>query len=157
MDNYYKKLIITESRTWLGTKFSHQGRRKKSTADNGGVDCLGLLIGVAGTVGIRSKSSGEVITSYDSMSYSKIPNSDNLINELQKHLFLIDKSEINIADILLFNIDGNSQHLAIVSDYDDGKKFGIIHSYAPSKKVVEHQLSNDWLQKITHVFRFAKS
>ena len=38
--------IIAEAHSWLGTKFKHQGRIKKTDNDSGGCDCLGLIIGL---------------------------------------------------------------------------------------------------------------
>jgi len=46
MSKVTKQQIILQARTWLGTKYHHQGRLKKSKAGAGGVDCIGLIIGV---------------------------------------------------------------------------------------------------------------
>ena len=34
--------IVTCARSWIGTRFHHQGRLKKTQSHKGGVDCLGL-------------------------------------------------------------------------------------------------------------------
>ncbi len=46
MQDLYEQ-IAAASRSWIGTAFHHQGRTKKTTGHKGGVDCLGLLVGVA--------------------------------------------------------------------------------------------------------------
>ena len=60
-------------------------------------------------------------------------------------------NDIQAGDILLFSIDNNPQHLAIVSDFLGD--LGIIHAYAPARAVVEHALDAWWRKKIVSAFR----
>lgn len=143
--------IVSESRTWIGTRFSHQGRRKKSQADRGGVDCLGLLIGVAGALGLKDKH-GYHLTGSDRLDYSKSPDGSQLRETLAGLLHEI-AGDAKAGDIALFRLDGNPQHLGILSDYDYG--LGVIHAYAPSRQVVEHRLDKSWQEKIVAVFRLS--
>lgn len=138
--------IVATARSWLGTRFHHQGRLKKSENNKGGVDCLGLLIGVSVELNLP-------FTEEDETNYSHSPDTKKLREKLAHSLQGISISEINSGDILLLNIDGQAQHLAIVSDMADG--LGIIHAYAPARAVVEHPLDTWWREKIVVAFRVA--
>lgn len=59
------------------------------------------------------------------------------------------------GDLALFAIEGNPQHVGLLTDYEGG--LGVIHSYAPSRKVVEHRLDKKWQQRIVKVFRWQQS
>jgi len=136
--------IVQAARGWIGTRFHHQGRLKKTNTDRGGVDCLGLLIGVAGELNLP-------FSHYDKTDYSHYPDTQKLKENLSAALQQIAVNEIKAGDILLFNVDNNPQHLAIVSDMSG--ELGIIHAYAPARAVVEHGLDAWWRERIVAAFR----
>ncbi len=138
--------IVACARGWLGTRFHHQGRLKKSDIHKGGVDCLGLLIGVAEELNLA-------FTKYDETSYSHYPDTEKLRKNLASVMKEILIENIEIGDILLLNVDGNPQHLAIVSEI--AGELAIIHAYAPARSVVEHVLDGWWMEKIVTAFRVA--
>ncbi|MCE2926467.1 MAG: hypothetical protein LW823_02305 [Rickettsiales bacterium] len=142
--------IVHTARGWLGTRFHHQGRLKKTATHKGGVDCLGLIVGVAKELDLRSLD-GRELADYDEQNYSHYPDADHLFSRLTELLRPIKKEETQPADIILLNIDSHPQHLAIVSDFEAGK--GIIHAFAPARSVVEHALDSYWEQKIVNCFR----
>ncbi|MFO1242409.1 MAG: hypothetical protein U1E36_04315 [Rickettsiales bacterium] len=142
--------IVSEARSWIGTRFAHQGRRKKSAGDHGGVDCLGLLVGVARDLQLQDRF-GNLLSKSDSLHYSKVPDGNALQQKLAELLYPISPEGIALGDVILFRLDNNPQHLAIVSDY--AAMFGIIHAYAPSRKVVEHRLDESWQEKMVAAFR----
>lgn len=72
--------IIQEARTWLGTPFKHQGRLKGQ-----GVDCLGLLVGVAAALRLRGRD-GLPLTSRDSLAYGHYPDEAALRDGLKRCL-----------------------------------------------------------------------
>ncbi|MEQ1790548.1 MAG: hypothetical protein ABL857_08900 [Rickettsiales bacterium] len=141
-----KQEIVACARGWIGTRFHHQGRLKKTDTHKGGVDCLGLLIGVAEELNLP-------FTKYDETSYSHYPDTQKLRTNLASLMQEVPIENIEIGDILLLNVDGNPQHLAIVSDFSG--KFDIIHAYAPARSVVEHVLDTWWRERIVAVFRVA--
>ncbi len=61
--------IISQARTWLGTKYHHQGRLKKSARGFGGVDCIGLVIGIIDELGIQD-GDGNSLVHADETNYS---------------------------------------------------------------------------------------
>lgn len=142
--------IVGCARGWIGTRFHHQGRIKKTERHKGGVDCLGLLIGVADELKLRGKD-GRLFASSDVTTYPHYPDTEKLYNTLASLLMPVVKTDLCAGDIVLLRIDGNPQHLAIVSDMDSG--LGLIHAYAPARKVVEHVLDEWWKNRVEAVFR----
>jgi cell wall-associated NlpC family hydrolase len=142
--------VVATARSWMGTRFHHQGRLKKTNAHKGGVDCLGLVVGVASELQLQL-SDNTPLTQFDETDYSHYPNSQHLREKLAKVLSPIPIAEIQPGDVILLNIDNNPQHLAIVSDRDGG--YGIIHAYAPARAVVEHILDDWWHTHIVSAYR----
>jgi len=142
--------IVECARGWLGTRFHHQGRVKKSAGHKGGVDCLGLLVGVAAELDLRSIT-GMPLAHADEVDYSHHPDSARLQKHLSYFLRTIPSDEIAAGDVLLLKIENNPQHLGIVTARPDG--LGVIHAYAPARSVVEHTLDRYWLGCIAAAFR----
>lgn len=136
--------LVTQARQYLGVRFAHQGRSKVT-----GVDCLGLLLCVAQDVGIRLNQKD--VRHYDRTDYGAYPCPIMLRAQLDHALIAID--EARVGDILLLNIEGRPQHLALVSDYHHTESLGMIHAYAPMRKVVEHRLDEMWQGAIEQRYR----
>lgn len=139
--------IVDTARSWLGTRFHHQGRIKKTDTHKGGVDCLGLLIGVARELDLP-------FSQYDEVDYPHYPDTQRLRANLASVMQEISVENIEIGDVLLLNIDGSPQHLAIVSEL--AGELAIIHAYAPAKAVVEHLLDDYWQKRMVAAFRAAQ-
>lgn len=137
--------LISEAHDWLGTKFKHLGRIKKTTNDNGGCDCLGLIMGLQ----IQTKF-GDNLKKYDPITYPKILNSNLLLEQLDKLLIKIPESQISLGDIILIRINEWPQHLAVVVE-KKGEHITIIHSYLQARRVVKQYLPSDW--EIVAVYR----
>ena len=172
--------IVACARSYLGTRFHHQGRLKKTATHKGGIDCLGLLTCVAAELHLRGKD-GSPFTASDRTDYSHTPDSQNLRNTLTQLLHPIPTQAIQPGDILILNIDESPQHLAIVSPSPlvgglgwgqscsennctsknaphltsplMGEELNIIHAYAPARAVVEHPLDDYWQNRIECAFR----
>jgi len=142
--------IVVCARGWIGTRFHHQGRIKKTDTHKGGVDCLGLLAGVAAELSLRGPD-GNLLAAADEINYSHQSDAARLQKKLAQFLIPIDAAAIAPGDIVLLCVDYSPQHLAIVSNMPDG--FGIIHAYAPSRAVVEHRLDNWWSKRIEAAYR----
>lgn len=141
--------IVACARSWRGTRFAHQGRRKASPGDAGAVDCLGLLAGVARELSLTAKD-GTLLSVHDVLDYSKAPNAVLLQEKLAN---LLHKTEtITAGCIALFMLDDRPQHLAILSDYAPNVT-GMIHAYAPARGVVEHRLDTMWQKRIVSLYR----
>jgi len=147
--------IVSQAKTWVGTKFHHQGRIKKTVLHDGGVDCLGLIIEISRELNLYSKDGKTLLYELDTINYGHFPDTDFLYNQLSKHLIEIPSDKLKAGDIVIMNFDNHPQHLAIVSNYMKNK-LGIIHSYAPAKKVIEHRLDDEWKKRIEYIFSLNK-
>jgi NlpC/P60 family putative phage cell wall peptidase len=117
MNDLQNKIVI-EARSWLGTRFRHQGHQKGV-----GCDCSGLIRGVLeNVIGLRYE---------DVWNYPHRPHAPALLELLDKYLMRIPTGEAQPGDILLFKVDNNPQHLAIKTDR------GMIHAYAWGPRRVE--------------------
>ena len=148
----YISTILAVSRAWLGTKYHHQGRLKKSENNKGGVDCFGLIIGIAKELNIKSIT-GDLLYKFDETNYSASLDNDRLEKFLDKHLIKVQNNNWQVGDILLFKIFKYPQHIAIFSKYQD-KVTEIIHCHSSSEEVVEHTLSPVWQRMIAGIYRF---
>lgn len=131
--------IVAEARSWLGTRFHHQGRLKGV-----GVDCAGLVAQVAQAVGMAVD---------DHIDYTHRPDGVLLQAVCDAQMTHIDINEIAPGDVLLMKFDSLPQHLAIVGDYASGG-LSMIHAYAPARQVVEVRLDEGWRQQIVAAYRF---
>jgi cell wall-associated NlpC family hydrolase len=136
------KEIVNIARKYVGTPFVHQGRSPH------GVDCLGLLIMVANELNLHGRD-GLPLVAHDNLNYSRNPDTENLLNKLCA--CLTPKITPEIGDIGLFKIDGNAQHLAIISDYNNDN-LGLIHAYQNVNAVVEHNFSQNWKNRLVQLF-----
>lgn len=147
--------IVKQARTWIGTKYHHQGRLKKSAQGNGGVDCIGLVIGVVNELSICD-ANGNLLSRYDRKGYSMQPEGEKLVESIEPHLKSIDLEKMKSGDVLLFKFWKEPQHVGIVTKYPTGG-LGLIHCNSTSGSVVEQPLSDTWKRMITHVYRFKQN
>lgn len=129
--------IIAEARSWVGTRFHHQGRCKRTRTHKGGVDCIGLLVGVGTALGMEIA---------DKTDYARLPESGKLEAALDRYLMPKPLSEVLPGDVLLFTFEKAPQHVGIVSLLPDGE-LGLIHAYMEARGVVEHRLDQHWWNK----------
>lgn len=144
--------IISEARRWTGTRFLHQGRRRATSDDRGGVDCLGLLVGVSTALDLRD-AQGEPLAARDVTSYSRQPDPAQLMGALLRALAPTGPAP-RPGDIGLFTVDGAAQHLAFFGTgiEADSSRLSLIHAYAPSRSVVEHGYDDTWAARLVQCF-----
>lgn len=139
-----REQVIAEARSWVGTRFHHQGRCKKNNAHKGGVDCIGLIVGVAQAVNFAVA---------DETDYSRQPQGSRLSDAMHLYLHSIALSEVRAGDVLLFTFEKDPQHVGIVSELSGGE-LGLIHAYREARGVVEHRLDDHWWKKAVAAFEF---
>jgi cell wall-associated NlpC family hydrolase len=130
--------ITARARTWLGTPFRHQGRRKD------GCDCIAIPFDLCVMLGIPV---------VDWKRYGRLPSGHKLYETFLEHAIEIDKTAFAPGDLLLMTWKKEPHHTALVVKMADGN-IGIIHSHSNVGRVVEHILDTKWRQRIVHVFRF---
>lgn len=148
-----RNALVEEARGWLGTKFHHQGRVKKTLSSSGGCDCLGLVIKVADSLGLKDVY-GINIGDLDETGYPRSPDGQYLEKKLSYHFQKIDLKKINVGDLLLFSFARYPQHLGFVADrmYGNKKYLSVIHAYSASGYVCEHLLDNKWRRRIVGAY-----
>lgn len=132
-----KQAIIVAARGWLGTPFRHQGRTRGV-----GVDCVGLIIGVARELGIVAKN-------FDHNRYGKQPDPDSMLRVLRDHLDRVPVRLAEPGDILYMRFREDPQHLAILTDAST-----IIHAYAQGRRCLEHAYTDQWRDRTVATFRY---
>jgi cell wall-associated NlpC family hydrolase len=162
MPRISQQQIVLQARTWLGTRYHHQGRLKKSKAGAGGVDCIGLIIGVIDELGLQD-GAGVKLCEYDEFNYSMYPERGRLVASIRKHLREVPLEHMRAGDVLLFRTFRDPQHVGLLTEYPTGgavregaqdKIFGLIHCNASAGRVVEQPLSDAWQRMLTHAYRF---
>ena len=135
--------FLTEAKSWLGTQYHHQGRLKRTQNHLGGVDCIGLVIGICANLGMD-----EIVTA-DRTDYSPNPTGGRLAETIERYLIQHDNKHKQPADILLFKTFKDPQHIGIFMQDN-----AFIHANSSAGKVVLQPLSPAWERMITHIFRF---
>lgn len=131
------QMIVSEARAWIDTRFHHQGRIKGA-----GCDCVGLVIGVARNVGL------DVI---DRQDYPRRMAGRHLQREIMQQTDPVPRERVQPGDILVFEIDGMTHHVALVTEVQPMLR--MIHAYIWARRVVEHHVDQWWEQRLIDVRR----
>lgn len=127
--------VVAEARRWIGTPFHHQGRLLGV-----GVDCAGLVIGVAKALGLA--------TDYqDCTDYSRQPDGE-MTRLLVAHLDRVRFTDRRGGDVVHVAWSMIPQHVGILTNAGT-----LIHAYG-ERGVVETTLSGQLLQGVRGVYRF---
>jgi cell wall-associated NlpC family hydrolase len=132
--------IMRCARSWIGTRFHHQGRTKGV-----GVDCIGLIVGVAKELGLEVE---------DRTDYSREPSNGELKKALIKYLV---PCELKVGAVALFKLDKEPQHVGIIGAscmVHGAWNYSLIHAYAQARKVVQHGLDDFWKARLVGCFGF---
>lgn len=137
--------LVAAARKYMNVRFRHRGRNER------GLDCAGLASVAYRDCGVALK---------DFLLYAKEPQAHDAA--LTKHMAAalgeavaqapVRLSELQVGDVIVLRFEVEPHHVAIVTDYLFGG-FGIIHADGHSKRVLEHRLTPDMVNRITHVFR----
>lgn len=126
--------IVRQARTWLNTPYHHQGRLKGV-----GVDCAGLIIGVAHEL---------QLSDFDIGGYTARPDGDSLRQACQAQMQCLAIEALQPGDVLLFQFDAHPGHLGFLSAPDT-----LLHAYLPRRRVVEHALDAAWWRQVVGCYR----
>ncbi len=125
--------ILVAARETLGTPFQHQGRLVGR-----GIDCAGVIVHVMRTLGLPYE---------DQSAYARVPRPGLLEAVLERQPNLAPTDDPQIGDVLLMQIRGNPQHLAIHAGST------IIHAYAEAGKSCEHGFTPEWRSRVVRAYR----
>jgi NlpC/P60 family putative phage cell wall peptidase len=130
--------VVAEARTWIGTSFQHQGRLRGV-----GVDCVGLVIGVARALGLAD--------GWREQPYRKFPSEDFTRAVLGAHLVPVDGAP-RLGDVALIRWRNTANHMAVIGDA--AAPFSLVHAYYVPGRVVEHRADTDWCSRIVALYRY---
>lgn len=130
--------IVNEAKRWIGTPFHHQARVR---GPHGGVDCIGLIAGVAVALGIPV---------CDRIDYARKAHNGELRAALDEQMIRVNGFEP--GDVLLFWVENTDDetHVGIVTE------LGFVHAWDQPAihKVVEHGLTAAWRKRIAQAYSF---
>jgi NlpC/P60 family putative phage cell wall peptidase len=129
--------LVTEARSWLGTKFAHGGRVKGL-----GVDCAGLVLGAARACGIVIE---------EPPGYNRIIDPSLVLAGVANVCLPIPFTALDAeaGDVLLFAWKGQAIHMGLASGTGS-----FIHSYEVVGKVIETPLDRYWQTWCAGAFRW---
>jgi len=142
-DSAFRRRIVAEARSWVGTPYRHQAARKGA-----GTDCLGLIRGLWR---VLYGHEPEQVPAY-SWDWSEPQGEERLWEAAARHLVPV-KGPIEPGQVVLFRMrsDAVAKHLGIVSSADPAPLF--IHAYA-RLGVVESALAAPWRRRVVARFDF---
>ena len=119
--------VVAAARAWTDTPFHHQARLKGV-----GVDCVGLVIGVARELGL-------IAPNFDVVGYPRVPDGTSLMALAATHMTPIARESMQPGDVVVVSFDRDPQHLGILGDYRHGG-LSIIHAAGLTGRVIETRL-----------------
>ncbi len=134
---------MDEVRTWMGTRFVHQGYSKQY-----GCDCIGLIHGVGlVTQALHPEERPEELRKY--AAYSRVPEPALMRSMLKTFFIPIPLQDAIEADILWFRIGHYPRHLGIITEPGI-----VIHSDTVVGRVIEHGIETSRLKCRIAAFSF---
>ena len=147
--------IVDSARSWLGTPFHPQGRKKGV-----GCDCLGLIIEIGHEPAVNGLIKHD-IKIHDRCDYHYLDDSYVIKQAFDKHLTIAGPdNSLHIGDILLLQLTKTIHHLAVVVDVErmtnsrPRDRHSIIHACSSRGIICETTMPQTWYKKIIGSWRF---
>lgn len=132
--------LVKQARTWLQTPYHHAGRVK---GVQGGVDCIGLIVGAACELGVEVPS--------DTTAYGRGDNLALMADGLLEFCTFNDRDlPLRLGDILIFRGGPILHHVGL---YAGPETNTMIHVYNTVGKVVEQTVTPEWERLLYRVYR----
>lgn len=136
--------IVEEARTWIGTRWRHQGRSRR------GIDCGGLILRVGWSLGL-------IPLDQDYRAYGRQPDGFSLTAVCRTILEERPTTELLPGNIILLRdvVEGWPTHMGILASRDGGG-LNLIHSWVqlPIQRVTENRLSDAWRANIVGAYSY---
>lgn len=141
--------LLVVARSWMGTPFVHQSRRRGI-----GIDCIGLVIEVCREVGLVAAAG--LPDDWDHVAYGRFPDSYTPTLSLLTYLTPVPRQAMQPGDIALFRTTtGQPAHMGFLGDAAD--PVSLLHAFNARTqrlaRVQEHRLSRHWLASLHSVYR----
>jgi cell wall-associated NlpC family hydrolase len=122
-----RSTVAAEARSWIGTRWVHQGRSVH------GIDCVGLVVLVCRALSIWD---------YDVAGYPREPDGSFMNHFFAAGGVRIPLLKVQQGDLILFRDAIYACHVGIVGAV--GERLTLIHAHATRRKVVEEPLVGEW-------------
>lgn len=124
--------VTAEARTWIGTRWEHQGRSDDA------IDCAGLILKVAQALGIFTLEKAD---------YPRMATDEMMLDLCREHLVEISRADLAPGDVVVMRY-GSNRHIGIIGDYVHGG-LTVIHAQTMHpRRVVENQFNDNWLGQV---------
>jgi len=121
--------FVKIAKTWVGVPWKPSGSHRN------GVNCIGLFIGIARELEMEELVESVVVHA----GFATPPFSGSMLKKMREHLQGVALTEITVGDILVFKVDNEPQHVAVITEPGI-----ILHADHQAKKVIEHKLPSSW-------------
>jgi cell wall-associated NlpC family hydrolase len=136
----YRRDVVNLARSYVGTKYRHQGRTRE------GIDCAGLVILVGNELGLIN---------YDTDGYLRKSTGRQIFQYFKDSgMEQISTSDLKLGDVILTRDSIFPCHCAIICTHDLPSSSRIVHAYAKRRQVVEEYMNAEWINKTVGAFRF---
>lgn len=125
--------IVAEAREWLGTPWQHQAHLKGVACD-----CAGLIRGVLIAKQLMPPDPLQWPGAEAFAGYGRQPNG-SLLEACGCFMTRIAQADMQPADVVVFALDREPQHLGIITPYKHGG-LAVIHASSRTGRVDEHRL-----------------
>jgi hypothetical protein len=123
--------LVTEARKFLGTRWQHQARLPGVA-----MDCGGVIVCAAQALALPFAD--------HEPGYGRMPDGVKLRAHFERQCTRL--TEFEPGAVALFRWSIHPQHCAVIQRWRDG--WGMIHAWAQTRKVVEHEITPEWLERI---------
>jgi cell wall-associated NlpC family hydrolase len=134
--------VVAEARGWRDTPYHHQARSRGL-----GVDCAGLVIGVARALGL-------VGAQFDVSGYARRPDGASLLAECDRFMLRVAADQLAPGHVAVLRFEHDPQHLGIVADYLHGG-LSLVHALGTVDgrgRVLEQRLAPDTLARLVQAY-----
>lgn len=122
--------IVAEARSWIGTRYRHQGRAKHI-----GVDCIGLIGMTALACGVQGAAAWR--NDQNMHNYGRTPDPQYLRAACMRFLTEIAIDAVRPGDVLVIAFPRQPQHFALIRSLEP---MMVLHAYLQRRKVCEQSL-----------------
>jgi hypothetical protein len=140
--------VVACARSYVGTKFVHQGRRLGQA-----LDCVGLILCVGEDLAFEDKN-GVPLLRTDYPDYPAQPKGRFVHDECVKRLVRKSILDLKPGDVITLRLPTDPCHTAIIGEIP-GQGLSMIHCYdGGRRKCIEHRLDEHWQRRIVGAFEF---
>jgi len=133
--------IVASARGMVGTKWRHQGR-----VPGVALDCAGLIVCVGKELDCMY---------YDSTGYQRESAPEGFVQYFREHGKEIPLARMHAGAVLVLTDHKYPCHCGIIGSNAHG--LTLIHAYAFRRRVIEEQLTREWIMRAVGCFEYPRT